>query len=154
MNIGDTLLLNAVVEGIFGHRFAADEVFLHDVFHPFWSHLSIVSLIRENVDHRTYSAGAHTTTLDNSHFIGKAGLFQLFHHGVSNIFTTGRHTAGAVTYHAQVAVLAHLLQISLLHMFQIFNASDHALAPPSVRVPRGSSYWARMPRSFAGVTCL
>ena len=140
VDVGHPLLLNAVIEGVLGDRLSPDEVLLHHVFDPFGGHFGVVGLIGQDVNHRTHCAGAHAAALNHCDFIGQAGLLQLFHHGVPDVFAAGGHTACAIAHHAQVAVLPHLFQIGFLHLLQVSDASDHAWAPPSIPSSVGSSY--------------
>ena len=131
VDVGDTLLLDGVVEGVVDDRLAADEVLLHDVRDALGGHLGVVGLVREDVDDGADGAGAHTASLDDGDLVGQTVLLQLLDERVAHPLTAGGHTAGAVADHAHVLVLAHLLQIGLLHGLQISDTADHAPAPPS-----------------------
>ena len=140
MDIGDPFLLNAVIESIFCDRFSPNKVLLHNIFDPLRGHLRVISLIGQDVDHRAHRTGPHAASFDHGYFVRKSCFFQLFHHGVPNIFTAGRHTSCTVAYHAQVCILPHLFQIGLLHLLKVCNASNHPCAPPSASSSTGSSY--------------
>ena len=153
LDVGHTLLLDGVIEGVLIDGLAADEVLLHHVLDPLGGHFGVVGLVGQDVHDGAHGAGAHAAALDDGHAVGQAEGLQFLYHSVTDGLTAGGHAAGAVTYQGQIVVLTDLFLIGFLHGLKVSNASDHASAPPSM-FSSASSYRDRMPLSLAGVTCL
>ena len=153
LDVGHTLFLDGVIEGVLIDGFAADEVLLHHVLDPLGGHFGVVGLVGQDVHDGAHGAGAHTAALNNSHAVGQAKGFQFLYHGVADSLTAGGHTAGTIAYQGQIVVLTDLFLIGFLHGLKVSDISDHASAPPSL-ISSASSYRDRMPLSLSGVTCL